>query len=99
MGEEVNIVISPTDDDDTQGHGGGHGEGHGEDHGGGHGEAQGHGDAGGSGHGDGHGEGHGQGHGLGHKSTQSRHDTDVKSMVLEKAGSKMNMHHFRNFLG
>lgn len=99
--DEVNLVASleevPRAGHDAgheEGHGGGHVDAHGGGHGGGHGdctedEPQGH----GGGHGGG---GHGGGHGHGGK---NRHDTDVASMVLEKAGSTLSMHKFQAFLG
>jgi len=90
---EVQLVV--VEDEVPQAHGGGHGEGHG--HSDGHGSA--HGDCSADcadeshAHGGGHGEGHGHGHG-----TASRHDTDVRSMVLEKAGSGLQMREFKHFL-
>jgi len=87
----------------------GNGGGHGEAHGGGHGDAGhggGHGDCdpdcaddshGGGHDGAGHsGAGHGGGHGHG---VASRHDTDIKSMVLENSSGGLNMHKFQTFLG
>merc|ERR1712108_123964 len=40
-----------------------------------------------------HGEGHGHGHGV------TGHDTDVRSMVLEADGPRLNMSKFQHFLG
>jgi len=93
--DEVNLV-KPVDDG---GHGGGHSEEHGGGHGGG-GHGGGHGDCdddcedthGGGGHAAGHGEGHGHGH------VASRHDTEVKSMVLEMEGSTLDHEKFMNWL-
>jgi len=92
-----------------EGHGGGHGGGHGEGHGGGHGEGHGGGHGGGHGdddcagedcadasHGEGHGAGHGAGHGHGHR--HNRHDTDVKSMVLEMKDASLDMRKFQHWL-
>jgi len=100
---EVNLVCT-LEEETPAGHVGGHGgyggheEGHGEGHGSGH----------AGGHGEGcdedckdvsHGGGHeGRGHGHGH-STASRHDTDIKSMVLEKEGAGLDMHKFQEWLG
>lgn len=107
--EEVNLVVAAGGDDtqlgghDVGGHGDGHGGGHG---GGGHDEgctddSHGHGESGhvgGSGHGAGHGgAGHG-GAGHGH-AVANRHDTDVRSMVLEKDLIPLDMHKFQEFLG
>lgn len=98
--EEVNLVVSmeETPEDHGAGHASGHGAGHAAGHEGGH----------GAGHGDGHGHGgecapdcadesHGHGHGHG-RGAANRHDTDVKSMVLEKCGSGLDMHKFQHFL-
>jgi len=103
--DEVNLVVKdPTSDDCcADGHeGGGHGDGHEDGHGGGHGDG-GHGDGGhgDGGHGDGHGSGHGGGHsggGHGHGGGASkRHDTEVKSMVLE--AQAIDMPKFHHFIG
>lgn len=106
-GGEVNLVVIDPDEQQTKGHGDGHGGGHGEGHGGGH--EGGH--DGGHGHDEdcveehgadgGHTGGHGVGaaHGGGHGHNASRHDTDVKSMVLECDGSSLDMHKFQHFLG
>ncbi|CAK0876562.1 unnamed protein product [Prorocentrum cordatum] len=97
---EVNLVAS-LEEVPQAGHDAGREEGHGE----GHGDAHGSGHGGGpedehSGHGGGHGGGgHGGGHGHGHGRGKGRHDTDVASMVLERAGSALNMHKFQIFLG
>lgn len=101
--KEVSLVSAQVEE--THGHAG-HGGGHGHEeggHGGGAGHAEDctedHGHGGGgyeAGHG-GHGQGHGGGHGHGH-SVQSRHDTDVKSMVLENT-KPLNMHKFQHWLG
>ncbi|CAE8597279.1 unnamed protein product [Polarella glacialis] len=109
--DEVNLVKAPEDGHGT-GHGEGHGDGenHGEGHGGGHEGSHegGHGDcASDEAHGEaqeGHGGGHGGGPpaqeaGHGHSHVASRHDTDVKSMVLEKEGAGIDMHKFDKFLG
>eukprot|EP00440_Ansanella_granifera_P024586 gb/GFBE01026700.1/.p1 GENE.gb/GFBE01026700.1/~~gb/GFBE01026700.1/.p1 ORF type:complete len:488 (+),score=136.63 gb/GFBE01026700.1/:1-1464(+) len=100
--DEVNIVKAAHEGDSA-----GHGDGHGDAHGHGH-EAGGHGEAHGEAHGEGHcgsdckdqSHEHGQasGHGHGHGHVQSRHDTDVRSMVLEKVGSGLDMHKFHHFL-
>lgn len=106
--KEVNLVV--TEEEPASGHGGGHGEGHGGGHGEGH---EGHGEGHGGGHGGGHGDcaddcgdehggaghagaGHGGGHG--HGKADSRHDTDIRSMVLEKSGDGINMSKFQHFL-
>jgi len=97
---EVNLVVVDPDVP-SSGHGDGHGGGHDDGHGGGHGDGH----EGGHGHEDcdkdctdtshTHGAGHGGGHGHGHA---SRHDTDVRSIVLEKDGVSLNMHTFQHFL-
>eukprot|EP00927_Polykrikos_kofoidii_P052229 TRINITY_DN46003_c0_g1_i1.p1 TRINITY_DN46003_c0_g1~~TRINITY_DN46003_c0_g1_i1.p1 ORF type:complete len:471 (+),score=81.11 TRINITY_DN46003_c0_g1_i1:65-1477(+) len=81
--DEVNLVKEVDE---------GHGE-HGGGHGGGHGDAEGHGGAHGGGHED---ESHGDGHGHAHN--KSRHDTDIRSMVLERSGCGLNMHSFQHWL-
>eukprot|EP00932_Pfiesteria_piscicida_P023063 SRR837773.98.p1 GENE.SRR837773.98~~SRR837773.98.p1 ORF type:complete len:500 (+),score=188.32 SRR837773.98:3-1502(+) len=107
---EVNLVVKDPEAEEEHGgghgHGGGHEGGHSEGHGG-HGEGHGH------GHEEGHGSGHGdcaedctehgsgghdtnQGHGHGH-AAKPRHDTDVRSMVLE--AEVLDMHRFHEFLG
>jgi len=50
------------------------------------------------GHGEGHGDAHGSGHGGGHGQSANRHDTEVKSMVLEKDGCMLVMSKFQAFL-
>jgi len=101
---EVNLVAAIEGDEHGSGHEGGHGSGHE----GGHGSAGGH-EGDGHGHGEGHTEacgddcadeshGHAASKGHGHGSS-SRHDTDVKSMVLEKADAPLNMHRFQHWLG
>lgn len=88
---EVNLIAS-VEEPDT-GHGGGHSEGHGGGHeGSGHGEDCGEEDCEDESH------GHGAGHEGGHGHSKSRHDADVGSMVLEKAGSSLNMGKFQRFL-
>lgn len=99
----VNLVVVDPENEEAHGeghggHGGGHGEGHASGHDGGHGE----------GHGGGHGDceeehggsgGHGaaQGHGHGHEAkAKNRHDTEIKSMVLE--AEVLDMHQFHVFL-
>jgi len=84
--EEVNLVCTMEDVQEDQ-----HGDGH-------------------EGHGDGlgycaddcqdesHGSGHGGEHAHGHGKVASRHDTDVKSMVLEKVGAGLSMSRFQHFL-
>lgn len=97
---EVNLVLKDGHQDGGHGGYGGH-EGGG--HGGGHDEANCD-DPSHGGHGGDHGEGHGGGdskgggHAHAHK-PDSRHDTDVKSMVLEVAGAALDMHKFRHWLG
>lgn len=105
---EVNLVVlDPSEQKEDCGHDGGHSGGYGghnEEHGGGHGEV--HDDGHGGGHGDctedcadeSHDAGHGGGHGHGHARKDNPHDTDIKSMVLEKTGSDMNMDKFQKFL-
>jgi len=108
-GGEVSIVCIDPDKEDGhgyghEGHGGGH-EGHGGGHEGGHEGGHGHDEncteehGADGGHTGGHGasSGHGGGHGHGHNA--NRHDTEVKSMVLECAGNSINMHKFQYFLG
>merc|ERR1711920_552668 len=46
----------------------------------------------------GHSSGHGGGHGGGQGHNANRHDTEVKSMVLEKEGCALNMSRFKQFL-
>lgn len=99
---EVNLVC--VEEEEKPAHGGGHGGGHGEGHGpDGYGHEGGHG--GGHGHDEncedeshGHGEGHAQAQGHGHGHVDSRHDTDIRSMVLEKAGDGLNMQKFQMWL-
>lgn len=92
--KEVNLVCT-TDEIAEVGHGG-HGEGHIEGHDEGHSEGHGHGDCSEDCKDESHAHGHIGGHGHGH--TDSRHDTDIRSMVLEKAGSSLNMRKFQQFL-
>jgi G3E family GTPase len=97
---EVNLVCAIEGEGEVvEGHGGGHENGHGDVHGGGHGGGHDTHDADNvSGHGvSGHGAGHSAGHG--HTKPANRHDTEVKSMVLEKSGSSLNMAKFQHFLG
>jgi len=99
--EEINLIASmeePVTLPIADGHGDGYG---GDGHGGGHGdESMGHGDEGGHGGGSGHGgDSGGAGHGTRAPKGVSRHDTDVKSMVLERRGDALNMHAFQEFLG
>lgn len=93
--KEVNLVIT---EDEVKpaggyGHGEGHSEGHGEGHGGGHGE-----DCADDCKDESH-AGHGGGHGHGHQAKANPHDTDITSMVMEKADKGLNMHKFQEFLG
>jgi len=103
--EEVNLICSMEDEKPAAGHGGGHGEGYGGGHGDGHAEGHGGGhgddcaedckdDAHGGGHG---GEAKGAGHGHGHQAAPT-HDTDIKSMVLQKDGSGLDMRKFQHWL-
>lgn len=97
--QEVNLVC--TMEEDSGGHGG-HGGGHGDGHSGGHGDGHegGHGDdcTEDHGHGGGHGgEAQGAGHGHGHTAAPS-HDTDIRSMVLQKEGSGLDMRKFQIWL-
>jgi len=109
--EEVNLVAAIEGDEHGSGHESGHESGHAGGHGSGHG---GEGSAGHDDNGHGHSGGHdgetcgsdcadeshghdaGRGHGHGHG---SRHDIDVKSMVLEKEDAPLNMHRFQHWLG
>lgn len=91
------------------GHGGAHSGGHGDAHSAGHGGGYGgHGGGHGSGHGhddcevDDCGHSHGEGHGHGHSKNVgpgTRHDTEVRSMVLEAKGKALDMRKFQRFLG
>merc|ERR1712179_835332 len=78
-------------DEGHEGHGG-----HENGHGGGHGEYD---DGHGGGHEASHGAGHGNGEAHGHGHIESRHDTDVKSMVLELEGSCLDLGKFNDWLG
>jgi G3E family GTPase len=105
--DEVNLIQAAMEkslvlEDDHGGHGGGHGDGHGAGHEGGHDpdcadDSHGHGEGGHSA-GAGHGSGHSSGHSGGHGHSANRHDTEVKSMVLEKDGSMLVMSKFQAFL-
>lgn len=99
--DEVNLVAPPKDEGGHGGHGGGHDAGH-DGHGEGHAadcDDAGH-EGGGHGVGDHEGGGHGGGHGNGHGAQKpaSRHDTDVRSMVLEVNGNGLNLKKFQYFL-
>lgn len=105
---EVQLVKPLDEGGHGDGHAGGHGGGHVNGHGDGHGD--GHAGAHGGGHGDGHGgghsddqgnhsAGHGGGVGHGHGHIASRHDTDVKSMVLEMEGACLDIDKFKHWLG
>lgn len=99
--DEVNVATPQIDAGHEGGHSGGHASGH-DGHGEGHAadcDDASHGQGGGhdeGGHGGGHsGGGHGAGHGHG---TASRHDTDVRSMVLEVTGAGLKLDKFQHFL-
>jgi len=99
--QEVDLIARTEIEEEA--HGGGHEAGHGEGHGGGHdsghGDGHGHDDCG-EDHGDASHSGHGGTHdsGHGHGKAKSRHDTDVRSMVLEVNGNGLDYHRFQNFV-